>query len=266
MQTVVMPKMGDTMEEGKILTWRKQEGDTVARATRWRRSRPRRSTSRPRRSPRASLRKIIVPEGETVPVGAAHRADRRADEPIPAEFGGAPAQAAQPTPSLPGRLPRSRRSGERHAARREGAAARAARAASAAASVAVANGHVAQPTAPSAAPSVTQNGQDGGRIFISPIARHIAAEHNLDIAQLQGTGPGGRIIREDVLEALPARPGSCRIRRASRPRAAPCPPTGAERSRRCRSARCARRLRGACSRACRPRRTSTSPSRWTRRG
>jgi pyruvate dehydrogenase E2 component (dihydrolipoamide acetyltransferase) len=36
------------------------------------------------------------------------------------------------------------------------------------------------------------------RIFISPIARHIASEHNLDISHIQGTGPGGRIIRADV--------------------------------------------------------------------
>jgi pyruvate dehydrogenase E2 component (dihydrolipoamide acetyltransferase) len=46
---------------------------------------------------------------------------------------------------------------------------------------------------------VTQN---GGRVFISPLARHIAAEHGLDIAQIQGSGPAGRIIRDDVLMAL----------------------------------------------------------------
>src|SRR5262249_32801876 len=40
------------------------------------------------------------------------------------------------------------------------------------------------------------------RIFISPIARRIAAEHTLDITQLHGTGPNGRIIREDVEAAL----------------------------------------------------------------
>src|SRR5262249_9598653 len=40
------------------------------------------------------------------------------------------------------------------------------------------------------------------RVFISPIARRIAAEHTLDITRLQGTGPNGRIIREDVEAAL----------------------------------------------------------------
>ncbi len=46
------------------------------------------------------------------------------------------------------------------------------------------------------------HGANGGRIFISPIARRIAAEHGLDIARLHGSGPGGRIIREDVEAAL----------------------------------------------------------------
>jgi pyruvate dehydrogenase E2 component (dihydrolipoamide acetyltransferase) len=45
-------------------------------------------------------------------------------------------------------------------------------------------------------------GEHGGRIFISPVARHIASEHNLDISQIHGTGPGGRIIRSDIEEIL----------------------------------------------------------------
>ena len=58
---------------------------------------------------------------------------------------------------------------------------------------------VTQPATASAAASATH---EGGRIFISPIARRIAQEHNLDIALIQGTGPGGRIIKEDVEAAL----------------------------------------------------------------
>ena len=37
-----------------------------------------------------------------------------------------------------------------------------------------------------------------GRKFISPIARHIAAEHQIDLATITGSGPNGRIIRDDV--------------------------------------------------------------------
>ena len=49
----------------------------------------------------------------------------------------------------------------------------------------------------------TQVGE-GGRTFISPIAKRIAQERHLDIAQIPGTGPNGRIIREDVEAAIEA--------------------------------------------------------------
>ncbi|HUY76816.1 MAG TPA: dihydrolipoamide acetyltransferase family protein, partial [Ktedonobacterales bacterium] len=60
-----------------------------------------------------------------------------------------------------------------------------------------ANGSNGQ-TAALSAPQAAAPDANGARIFISPIARRIAAEHGIDIAQLHGTGPGGRIIREDV--------------------------------------------------------------------
>ncbi|MGZ3665518.1 MAG: dihydrolipoamide acetyltransferase family protein, partial [Ktedonobacterales bacterium] len=47
----------------------------------------------------------------------------------------------------------------------------------------------------------TQTGTEG-RVFISPIARRLAAEHHVNIDQVQGTGPGGRIIRDDIELAL----------------------------------------------------------------
>jgi pyruvate dehydrogenase E2 component (dihydrolipoamide acetyltransferase) len=66
----------------------------------------------------------------------------------------------------------------------------------------------ASPQTPSSAPS------DEKRIKISPLARRIAGEHGLDIRHIEGTGPGGRITREDVEKALapaaekPARPAA----------------------------------------------------------
>ncbi|HEU5349510.1 MAG TPA: dihydrolipoamide acetyltransferase family protein, partial [Ktedonobacterales bacterium] len=67
--------------------------------------------------------------------------------------------------------------------------------------------------APGAAPSPGQT-HNGGRIFISPLARHIAAEHNLDISRIAGTGPSGRIVRDDVQAYLAS---------AQAPQAAPAP-------------------------------------------
>lgn len=58
---------------------------------------------------------------------------------------------------------------------------------------------VAEPDAGVAAPS-------GGRLFVSPLARKLAREHGLALADLPGTGPNGRITKRDVLRAAVARP------------------------------------------------------------
>ncbi len=67
-----------------------------------------------------------------------------------------------------------------------------------------------QPVA-QATPQAAAAPAEGERVFISPIARRIAAEHGLDYRQIQGTGPGGRIIRDDVeayLREQQARPAA----------------------------------------------------------
>ncbi|HEX8983454.1 MAG TPA: dihydrolipoamide acetyltransferase family protein [Ktedonobacterales bacterium] len=182
MHTVVMPKMGDTMEEGKIITWRKHEGDKIAKGDALAEIETEKVNIEAEAFAAGVLRKVIAQEGETVPVGQPIALIGEASEPIPPEFGG-PAQASAPAKAAPVAA----------------ASAGSAKSTPAAAPVAIANGHVAQATAP----SVTQN---GGRVFISPLARHIAAEHNLDVTQIQGSGPGGRIIRDDVQAALQAGP------------------------------------------------------------
>jgi len=62
----------------------------------------------------------------------------------------------------------------------------------------------------------------GGRASISPLARRLAEEHGLDPAQIKGTGPGGRIVKEDVLEAIEA------AKKAPAPAAAPAAPAAAQ--------------------------------------
>ena len=45
---------------------------------------------------------------------------------------------------------------------------------------------------------------DGGRIFASPLAKRIAADKGIDLSQIKGTGPGGRVVQSDVLNFKPA--------------------------------------------------------------
>ena len=80
MHTVVMPKMGDTMEEGKILTWLKQEGDTVERGEALAEIETEKVNIEAEAFSAGVLRKILVPAGQTVPVGAPIALTGTADE------------------------------------------------------------------------------------------------------------------------------------------------------------------------------------------
>ncbi|HEY7340056.1 MAG TPA: dihydrolipoamide acetyltransferase family protein [Ktedonobacterales bacterium] len=177
MQTVVMPKMGDTMEEGKILRWIKHEGDTVQKGDALAEIETDKVNIEAEAFAAGILRKIIAQEGESIPIGQPIALIGKADEPLPDEAAAAakPARAANKQ------------------AQANGTAATATPASAAGTAV-------AEPAAPETEGGGQngQNGQNGGRIFISPLARHIAAEHNLDIAHIAGTGPGGRIVRDDV--------------------------------------------------------------------
>jgi pyruvate dehydrogenase E2 component (dihydrolipoamide acetyltransferase) len=177
MQTVVMPKMGDTMEEGKILRWIKHEGDTVQKGDALAEIETDKVNIEAEAFAAGVLRKIIAQEGESIPIGQPIALIGKADEPLPGEA----ATAAKPAKAASKQ------------AQANGTAATATPASAAGTAV-------AEPPAPetTGAGHAGQASQNGGRVFISPLARHIAAEHNLDISHIAGTGPGGRIVRDDV--------------------------------------------------------------------
>ena len=174
MQTVVMPQMGDTMEEGKILRWIKHEGDTIKRGDALAEIETEKVNIEAEAFAAGVLRKIIAQEGETVPVGKPIALIGSADEPL---LDDAPT-AAQPA---------------NQQAQANGATATPAPASATSTAVAAGSATPAPETS-----GVSGAAQNGGRIFISPLARHIAAEHNLDVSRIAGTGPGGRIVRDDV--------------------------------------------------------------------
>jgi pyruvate dehydrogenase E2 component (dihydrolipoyllysine-residue acetyltransferase) len=235
MQMVVMPKLGDTMEEGKILNWLKQEGDPVARGDALAEIETEKVNIEVESFFEGVLRKVLAPAGETLPVGAPIALVGAASEPIPAEVAGGPAQTVQapaPAENTPAAEPHAQ--GQAEAAPETVRPAEIPQPATASgqkqpapagqvsyadreygeetlprelANGAAANGRTAPaaPRATVAAPSPQAPAVSGGRIFISPIARHIAQEHDLDVTRIRGTGPNGRIIRDDVEAAL-ARP------------------------------------------------------------
>jgi pyruvate dehydrogenase E2 component (dihydrolipoamide acetyltransferase) len=197
-----MPKMGDTMEEGKILRWIKHEGDAVQKGEALAEIETEKVNIEAEAFASGVLRKILAQEGETVPVGAPIALIGSADEPLPDEAAGKGGKAEK--------APQQASAGVTSAAN-------------------IANGATPAPAPASATGTAVAEPTtaDGGRVFISPLARHIAAEHNLDITRIQGTGPGGRIIRDDVqayLASPQAAPAAQPTQPAQVPQAQPAQP------------------------------------------
>src|SRR5579871_6391236 len=88
MKTVEMPKMGDTMEEGKILRWIKQEGDTVKKGEPVAEVETDKVNIEIESFASGVLRKILVPEGASAPIGADIALVGAPDEALPDTIGG----------------------------------------------------------------------------------------------------------------------------------------------------------------------------------
>jgi pyruvate dehydrogenase E2 component (dihydrolipoamide acetyltransferase) len=178
MKTVEMPKMGDTMEEGKILHWIKHEGDQVVKGESLAEVETDKVNIEIESFASGVLRKILVPEGESAPIGAGIALIGAPDEPLPASFDGKGSVKAATTKEM-----------EKSAAPAGGSGK----------TLNEAQGNYQAKQASVQSPPGTGS---QGRIFISPIARRIAEEHQLDYGRVEGTGPNGRIIKMDIEAAL----------------------------------------------------------------
>jgi 2-oxoglutarate dehydrogenase E2 component (dihydrolipoamide succinyltransferase) len=190
MADVILPQLGETVTEGTITRWFKNVGDTVAAdEPLFEVSTDKVDTEVP--SPIAgTLTEIRVPAGETVPVGTVIAVVGAATGAV------APAPAPAPKPA-PAPAPK------------------------AAPAPAPAPAPQAAPTpAPAPAPAPAARASVSSNVLLSPVVRRLVNDHGIDVAQLAGTGPGGRITREDVLDYIDAH-GLTRA--AAAPAAAPAP-------------------------------------------
>jgi pyruvate dehydrogenase E2 component (dihydrolipoamide acetyltransferase) len=178
MKTVEMPKMGDTMEEGKILRWIKKVGDPVKRGESLAEVETDKVNIEIESFASGVLRKILVPEGESAPIGAGIALIGAPDEPLPDS---------------------SSDNGTEKAAVKEEMGKSATTGVGNGKTLSEAKGdyHARQTSVQSLPVEGSQ-----GRIFISPIARRIAEEHHLDYRRVEGTGPNGRIIKLDIEAAI----------------------------------------------------------------
>jgi pyruvate dehydrogenase E2 component (dihydrolipoamide acetyltransferase) len=190
MSDVNMPKLSDTMEEGTVIEWKKQTGDSVKKG----------DVLAEVESDKASFEleadadgvlSIVVDAGTPVPVGDLIANIGKEGE-APAKRPAAQAEAAPKPESKPkADLPEP-----------------------------AAEGPAEEPPEVLERPAALVESTDGGggaRIKASPVAARLAAEMGVNLAQLKGSGPEGRIVKEDVLAA--ARQGSAGLRSAPAQRA-----------------------------------------------
>ena len=169
---VVMPKLSEQMEAGKIIKWLKQEGDRVQSGDILAEVETDKADVEMEAFGAGVLRKILVPAGSQAPVGGLIGVIAEPGEDIASVV--AQAGAGAPAPEAPAAAP-------------------------------------ARPAAPEAPAAVAAPAaaEAPGRVKASPLARKIAAQSGVDLRLIEGSGPGGRVVRRDVEAATAgaARPG-----------------------------------------------------------
>jgi 2-oxoglutarate dehydrogenase E2 component (dihydrolipoamide succinyltransferase) len=205
MADITMPQLGETVTEGTITKWFKQVGDQIAEdEVLFEVSTDKVDSEVP--SPVAGyVTEILVDEGDTVPVGS--KLAVIGDQPS-GDGGGAEAEAeaepeSEPEPEAEAEPEEAEAEGPEEAEPVEPEA----EAEGAPEAQPEAEAEPEPEPAKSAAPKPQADAgpaRADGRL-LSPVVRRLIAEHNLDPAEIQGTGAGGRITRNDVLSVIEAR-------------------------------------------------------------
>ncbi len=186
---VLMPALSPTMEEGTLAKWLVKEGDTVSSGDLLAEIETDKATMEFEAVDEGVIGKILIAEGtEAVKVNtpiAVLLEDGESADDIGSAPAAAPAAAAAEAP---------------------------------------AEAPKAEAAAPAPAPAAPE-AADGSRIFASPLARRIAKDKGLDLSQIKGSGPKGRIVKADVENAQPgAKPAAAPA--AAAPAAAAAAPAG----------------------------------------
>ena len=198
-----MEALSPTMEEGRLVKWLKNEGDAVKSGEPLAEVETDKAIMELVARGDGVLRKRLIGEGESRPVGQLVGVIAAPDENIDAlvaEAGGAaPAAAAAAPPSQVVAQTRET-AGASSVARGpnesqgEASAPPPQKVVASADAGATASRSAAPPSAPEQAPG----GGNGGGVRSSPLARRLAREQGLDLGQVRGSGPGGRIIKRDI--------------------------------------------------------------------
>jgi len=176
---VHMEALSPTMEEGQLVRWLKAEGDEVSDGDLLAEIETDKATMELVARGHGILRKVFLKEGGTTAVGSVIAVIADANEDISeiVDSAGADAEDADagapssPAPSATAPPTEGGRTPEREAS---------------------------EPEVPPTGSQDSSAGADGGRVKASPLAKRLATESHLDLRELRGSGPGGRIVKRDV--------------------------------------------------------------------
>ena len=189
-ETISMPKLGFDMQEGVLVRWVKNEGENVNKGDVLAEIETDKATVEVESSASGVVQKLLVEAGSVVPVGDPIAVVGSADEKIDE----APTKVVQPpsekktdeqkgeelkTEPEDGRQKAEPKTEEKPATPASG-----------------------QPAVAPVQEAPRPVGQQEGPVKASPLAKKIARDNKLDLSRLQGTGPGGRVVRKDVEAAL----------------------------------------------------------------
>ncbi|WP_022834435.1 pyruvate dehydrogenase complex dihydrolipoamide acetyltransferase [Salisaeta longa] len=206
---IEMPKLSDTMEEGVLSAWLKEEGDTVSAGDVLAQVETDKATMDVEAFDEGVLLKTLIDEGEAVPIGSliavigdegedisdilddagaadAASADKAGGD-APDEEGAAPASDEADTQSADTSSDEAEPSGD---------------------------GALRERTA---APVPAGRDASGERVKASPLARRMAADHEIELADIEGSGPNGRVVKRDVEAHLEAAEEAPAPERAAEP-------------------------------------------------
>lgn len=179
---VIMPKLSPTMEEGQLSRWLKKEGDKVSMGEPLAEIDTDKATMEMQALGNGVLRKILIQEGESAPLGQLIAIIGEPDEDISSFTNQAPASAPAKAEAPVAEKPAEQKESEQPKPAKP-------------AEIEAPAGNGRQAPTPVAQPTT-------GRLIVSPLAARMAAESGIDLRSVTGSGPGGRIIKRDVESLL----------------------------------------------------------------
>ncbi|MFT3831652.1 MAG: pyruvate dehydrogenase complex dihydrolipoamide acetyltransferase [Opitutaceae bacterium] len=192
MATIIdMPKLSDTMTVGTLVKWLKNEGDPLSSGMMIAEIETDKATMELECFEDGTLLKQVAKVGDQIAVGAPICVIGKAGEDISGLNLGQPA-----APQAEVKAPAPEKTAERETTAKPAEAPKSAPAAKPEAPKPAPVSHSATPSHTPVAAAIAD-----GRVKVSPLARKIAAEKGVDVSRLRGSGPGGRIVKADVLAA-----------------------------------------------------------------